>query len=342
MAETSRDQAQSAQAGAEKAQNSAEVALEDTMQLRSGFIRETEGVIRRTHRVKRSTEESRDSAEEEAKKAETARDQAQSAKTAAEGAKTLAEEEAKKAGIARNEAEIAQKGAQGSEKNAKNSVEELQKKPSLKIVPGDYNGNVQEANIELEGVGVIATFLEIGYFIKNDELYIRNHIIGNNTLIPKDFHFLKVVEDDLDSYKLAFCNNLGNLFFNYKKYDKEYANLPEEHKLIDLKYLKNAINIDLSKYFYHTHTPSFIIKGGELEGQSLENYKTDIYEIARNKKIGTLIDEFGYFEGNLFHYIDHHQGYNHHFQDLDVKIENYEGNMHIGDNTIHPINLDLI
>ncbi len=187
---------------------------------------------------------------------------------------------------------------------------------------------------------MIATFLEIGYFFKNDNLYIRDHITGNNILIPKNFHFLTVVEDDFNNYKLAFCNNLGNLFFDYQKYAPEYAGVLEEYKLIDLKYIKNAANIDLSKYYYHhIHTPLFAVRKGELEGQSLENYRVDVYEIARNKKIGTLVDEFGFFERDQFHYVNHHQGYDHDSQELNVTIENHEGNFQIGDNIIHPITL---
>lgn len=62
----------------------------------------------------------------------------------------------------------------------------------------------------------------------------------------------------------------------------------------------------MSKYYYHTHTPLFAVKQGELEGQSLENYRADVYEIAKDKKIGTLVDEFGFFENGKFHHVDHH------------------------------------
>ncbi|WP_341808486.1 hypothetical protein [Wolbachia endosymbiont (group E) of Neria commutata] len=216
------------------------------------------------------------------------------------------------------------------------SIEDLQKKPALKIVPGDTNENIQEANIELEGVGVIATFLEIGYFFKGNNLYIRNHITGKSILIPQDFHFLKVVEDGLDNYKLAFCNYLGNLFFDYKKYNSEYANVLEEYKTIDLRYIKNAANIDLSKYYY-MHSPLFAVKQGEFEAQSTENRSADVYEIVKDKKIGTLIDEFGFFQHKQFYYVNHHQRYDHRSQELNVTIEDHEGNFQIGDNIIHPI-----
>lgn len=226
------------------------------------------------------------------------------------------------------------------------SIEDLQKKPALKIVPGDTNENIQEANIELEGVGVIATFLEIGYFFKGNNLYIRNHITGKSILIPQDFHFLKVVEDGLDNYKLAFCNYLGNLFFDYKKYNSEYADVLEKYKAIDLRYIKNAANIDLSKYYY-MHSPLFAVKQGEFEAQSTENRSADVYEIVKDKKIGTLVDEFGFFEHEKFYYVSYHQEYDHDSQELNVTIEDHEGNFQIGDNIIHPIilhngHLDLL
>ncbi|APR98353.1 collagen-like domain-containing protein [Wolbachia endosymbiont of Folsomia candida] len=220
---------------------------------------------------------------------------------------------------------------------------EFQQKLQLRVTQGEsYDQDKNQANIELEMEGksvVIATFLEIGYFFKNDDLYIRNHIKGENILIPKNFHFLKVVEDGLDNYNLAFCNNLGNLFFDHKKYDPEYADLPEEHKLIDLKYIKNAANIDLSKYYYHTNTPLFAVTQGELEGHSLEDYRADVYEIAKDKKIGTLIDEFGFFENGKFHHMDHHHGSDQHSEELDVRIQDHEGNFQIEGNTVHPITL---
>ncbi|WP_168464693.1 collagen-like protein [Wolbachia endosymbiont of Ctenocephalides felis wCfeT] len=140
-----------------------------------------------------------------------------------------------------------------------------QKKSLLRIIQDTENQKKAKIVTEINGQEeTVAKFLEVGHFFKNDDLYIRNHITGSNILIPKDFHFLKVIKDDLQSYKLAFCNNLGNLFFEHKKYDPEYTSLPKEYKSIDLQYMKNAVNIDLSKYYYHTHTPLFAIKRGEL------------------------------------------------------------------------------
>ncbi|WP_168464436.1 hypothetical protein [Wolbachia endosymbiont of Ctenocephalides felis wCfeT] len=130
-----------------------------------------------------------------------------------------------------------------------------------------------------------------------------------------------------------------NLFFDYKKYDPEYANLPREYKYIDLKCMKDAVNIDLSKHYYHGNTQLFAIKKGQLEGQSFENYKAHIYENAENRKIGTLVDEFGYFDGDQFHYVNHHLGRSYNPQDLDIKIEKHEGNIQVEGYSIYPFML---
>ncbi|WCR53179.1 MAG: hypothetical protein PG981_000201 [Wolbachia endosymbiont of Ctenocephalides orientis wCori] len=208
-------------------------------------------------------------------------------------------------------------------------------------MPGkSYSESRQEAEIKLETEGkeaTIATFLKVGYFFKNDELYIHDHITGNITLMPKGFHFLTVVKTGLNDYKLAFCNKLGNLFFEHKKYNKTYANLLEECKLIDLKYIKGSVKIDLSKYYLHEHAPPFAVKKGDAQGQSFENHIADVYEIERNEKVGDLIDEFGFFEQNTFHYINHNKE---HTRGLYPQNFKYEGGFQLGSESIHPVVLD--
>lgn len=94
----------------------------------------------------------------------------------------------------------------------------------------------------------------------------------------------------------------------------------------------------MSKYYcHHIHSPLFAVKQGEFEAQSTENRSADVYEIVKDKKIGTLIDEFGFFEHEQFYYVNHHQGHDHRSQELNVTIEDHEGNFQIGDNIIHPI-----
>ncbi|WP_168464051.1 hypothetical protein [Wolbachia endosymbiont of Ctenocephalides felis wCfeT] len=101
---------------------------------------------------------------------------------------------------------------QQSHFKSRRDTEALQRKSLLKIVPGAENTKEAKIVLEVEGEEVtVAKFLEIGYFFKGDNLYIRNHVTGSNTLIPKDFHFLKVIQTGLSEYKLAFCNHLGNL-----------------------------------------------------------------------------------------------------------------------------------
>ena len=191
-------------------------------------------------------------------------------------------------------------------------IEEFQKKPILKIVPGKpySESNRREVEVRLEKEGketTIATFPTVGYFFQGDELCIRN-VEGNSILIPKDFHFLKFVKIGFNSYKLDFCNNLGNSFFKHKEYDKVYAGLHENCKCIDLKYIKDPVKIDLGNCCsYHGHRPQFTIKKRDTEGQSSENHIADIYLTKENGKIGALIDEFVFFDNDKLYYVNHQE-----------------------------------
>lgn len=75
-----------------------------------------------------------------------------------------------------------------------------------------------EANFKLDKEINIATLPKIGYYILNDELVIHDYITEKEFKVPKEFHYLKVIESPYqDSYRLTFCDYLGNEFFKYKK-----------------------------------------------------------------------------------------------------------------------------
>lgn len=164
-----------------------------------------------------------------------------------------------------------------------------------------------EANFKLGKEINIATLPRIGYYMLNDELVIRNHITAKECKIPKEFHYLKVVEPYQDSYKLTFCDWLGNDFFEYKKYDPQYSDLPDEYRFVDFGSMKKAHNIKFKKHI--GHAPIFRACEGHTEPES-QKHIVDLFGLFENdkdKKVGVLTDEFGYIDGqNNLNYCNYH------------------------------------
>ncbi|WP_253300016.1 collagen-like protein [Wolbachia endosymbiont of Chironomus riparius] len=306
-------------------------------------------IIEKALRMKRSIEEIED-------QTKSFRDDTLRAKTAAETARDKVESFKIATEIVKNQAELLQISAEEDQNKFKNSESpkmykrstiESHKKTNkiLKIIKAEDHGSINEANIALEGAGTIAAFSQIGYFFRDNELHIRNHITNKDVIIPRDFLFLKVIEDNFGDVKLAFCNNLGNLFFEYKKYDQEYANLPFEYKFIDTRYIKVEKNFNFDKY--NSYQPLLVLKKGHPEGTSSRDFSAEISDFSENKKIGTLIDEFGFFQHDQFHYVNYHQGlidHDHYLQNLEVTISNYNGDFKIKNSitgkviqNIHPV-----
>lgn len=154
---------------------------------------------------------------------------------------------------------------------------------------------------------VRATLPIVGYRMLGGELITRNHITAEEVKIPKDFHYLKVVKFGYDDYKLIFCNDLGSEFFEYKKYDPKYSSVSDEYKFINFNSIKKIYNTDLKEPV--SHAPSFSIAEGDIEPGS-QNYAVDLFELAqgaRGRKIGTLVDEFGYFDNkDRLNYCNYH------------------------------------
>ncbi|MFP3031949.1 MAG: hypothetical protein ACEY3M_12760 [Wolbachia sp.] len=172
----------------------------------------------------------------------------------------------------------------------------------------ELSPDIYEANIALNGKP-IATLPKIGYYMLNDQLVMRNHVTKEEVIIPRDFHYLKVVKFNNDDYKLTFCNFLGNEFFEYKKYDPQYSNVSDEYKFISLNCAKKECNPNLWELF--SHRPSFFITEESPEPGSPGHYSVAVFEFISGKKgrkMATLIDEFGSFnkEGK-FYYCDYHK-----------------------------------
>lgn len=173
----------------------------------------------------------------------------------------------------------------------------------------ELSEDVYEANIFLNDK-LVATLPNIGYYMMNDQLVMRNHITKEQMVIPGDFHYLKVVRyNNHDDYKLTFCNFLGNEFFEYKRYDPQYSNVLDEYKFISLNCAKKEYHPNLDKLF--SYRPSFFITRGDAEPDSPDHYLANVFEIAssgKGKKMATLIDEFGYFnKAGEFKHRDYHK-----------------------------------
>ncbi|WP_265015973.1 hypothetical protein [Wolbachia endosymbiont (group A) of Anoplius nigerrimus] len=175
----------------------------------------------------------------------------------------------------------------------------------------ELSTNIYEANIVLNGKP-IATLPKIGYYMLDDQLIMHNHhnhVTQEKVVIPRDFHYLKVIKFNDDDCKLTFCNFLGNEFFEYKKYDPQYSNVSDEYKFISLNCVKKEYNPNLSELF--SHRPSFFITEESPEPGSPGHYSVAVFEFISGKKgrkMATLIDEFGCFDkDNKFYYCDYHK-----------------------------------
>ncbi|WP_265014853.1 hypothetical protein [Wolbachia endosymbiont (group B) of Camptogramma bilineatum] len=172
----------------------------------------------------------------------------------------------------------------------------------------ELSDNIYQADIMLNGK-LVATLPKIGYCMLNDQLVIHNHVTEEEIKIPRNFHYLKVVKSsNNDDYKLTFCNFLGNEFFEHKKYDSQYSNVPDEYQYTSLNYMKKGYKPNFCKLL--NDKPSFFIAKGTTNQDSSGHCPADVFELTKSgkgKKMATLIDQFGSFnkEGK-FQYCDYH------------------------------------
>jgi len=173
----------------------------------------------------------------------------------------------------------------------------------------ELSDDIYQANIMLNGK-LVATLPKIGYCMLDDQLVIHNHITEEEIKIPRDFHYLKVVNSSSnDDYQLTFCNFLGNEFFEHKKYDSQYSNIPDKYQYISLNCMKKEYKPNFCKLL--NDKPSFFIAKGTTNQDSSGHCPADVFELTKSgkgKKMATLIDQFGVFnkEGK-FQYCDYHR-----------------------------------
>lgn len=161
----------------------------------------------------------------------------------------------------------------------------------------ELSDDIYGANIVLNGK-TVATLPKIGYYMFNGQLVMRSHITDEEVKIPRDFHYLKVVKpSNNEDYKLTFCNFLGNEFFEYKKYDPQYSNVPNEYQYINLNCMKKEYKPNFCKLL--NHKPSFFITEGTANPNSPNHcpaYAFELTNSGKGKKMATLIDQFGFFQ----------------------------------------------
>lgn len=267
------------------------------------------------HEAKKAAEESvdaRDESQNSAKKSESSASEAQKSAERAVDARDKSQNFAEKSQNSASEAQVSvERAAQAIEKieEEMKDIEQRiphttpysstykEKKDQIKIIQSDDNST----EIEVEGKGVIGKFSKAGYYFRSGQLHIHNPETGVDIVVPSECNLLKVVENSEmpKHYMLVLTNQLGNELFEYKKYDSTFSSLANEFKSLDLQQIKtlNKINFQNGSYF--------ILKPGAVSSQG---YAVNVHEIESNEKIGTLVDEFCYYQNGKFNYINYHTG----------------------------------
>ncbi|XGA08698.1 MAG: hypothetical protein U0X86_000995 [Wolbachia endosymbiont of Xenopsylla cheopis] len=190
---------------------------------------------------------------------------------------------------------------------------------SVVLAKGNEIADKYEAEIKLaDSNSKIGIFSPKGYYFYDGTIYVYDHLRSEVSIdLPEHFHFLKVIKTEDSKYKLAFCNKGGELYYG----------VPNDYKLINPIDIKSTKSIDFNKYYAENgSSPSFIAKmsSSSYPNPNSHQYGVDVYEIGYGeKKIGSLIDEFGYYDSqNKFHYSDNHLGIQNHSYDSPLFIIN--------------------
>ncbi len=186
-----------------------------------------------------------------------------------------------------------------------NGISTTPKEFEVKVTKGnEITGSKYEVEIELEGKKVGA-FSQIGYYFYDGNIYIYDHFKLNESVsLPWQYHHLKVIKTEDDDYKLVFCNQSGH----------EYYAVPDDYRFVGIKSIKN---VDLAKYYNKNGShPSFIAKASNDSYSHSQQRGVDIYDISNTKAVGSLINEFGYYDiQNKFHYTNYQMGTQNHSYD---------------------------
>ncbi|GHM57888.1 MAG: hypothetical protein sL5_00580 [Candidatus Mesenet longicola] len=172
-----------------------------------------------------------------------------------------------------------------------------------KLIKGNKIANDKhEARLELNGKNEDSIFSPVGYYFYDNKIYIYDRFKPETSIdLLRQYHFLKVVKTEEGEYKLAFCNQSGH----------EFHGILDDYEHINPVDIKSTKNIDLAKYYNKNHShPSFALKASDNNYSNSQQHGVDVYEIGNGeKKVGSLIDEFGYYDSqNKFHYFNNYLG----------------------------------
>lgn len=173
----------------------------------------------------------------------------------------------------------------------------------------------------------VATFGTIHYRMAEGDNLIKIEDMIKNVHVPisKGFDYLKIIRSGYD-YKLTLANSRGNAFFDHKKFDKYYSNIPD-----DLKYIKTSsvISVNDNGINWIEHNTRcgfwscFFLKPGLVETSPM------VYSVRDKSLIGNLSPTTSYFDLNHFVINNgtHEEKFNDPYLDKDI-----DGNYFIGEN----------
>lgn len=180
----------------------------------------------------------------------------------------------------------------------------------------------------------IASFATVRYQMDDDfALTIEEVIKRIKVPVIKGFDYLKLTRIGTD-YRLSLSNQRGNQFFEHKKYDAFYANVPEEIKTIKTSGIISEKGVNwIEQNSKCGFWSCFQLKPGATE------YSPDVYSIReKTQRIGYLSPTIGYFDFMLFIVSNgtHEESFHSPFLDKD-----WQGNFYIREDTHSNKSLNL-
>ena len=142
----------------------------------------------------------------------------------------------------------------------------------------------------------VASFGTILYKMSEDNLIKIEDVIKNvHVPITKGFDYLKIIRTGYE-YKLTLANSRGNSFFDHKKFDKYYSNIPDEVRFIKTSSLiaANEDN-DINWVEHNTRCgfwSCFFLKPGIVDSAP------QVFSVRDKSLIGHLSPTTAYFDLN--------------------------------------------
>lgn len=141
----------------------------------------------------------------------------------------------------------------------------------------------------------IATFRTVRYLLDEAEnLQVEDVLRKMKIPVTRGFDHLKLIKKN-NELKLSLANQRGNQFFEHKKYDSFYTNLPEEAKV-----LKTSIIVSNEEQKNLIAWQDLLSKCGfwsclVLKPSAVES-KPEVWTVRDNQKVGHFSASTAYFE----------------------------------------------